>query len=111
MWGRDGHLLECPSLATGLSRRAETPRLCVPASQRVCRDQQELYRRTDGVFVDPLDACMSRTGLGPRSSGNSSWPRSAASACGLPLGVLLERLGELLLAHVRAALDAGVLGV
>src|SRR3954447_13411030 len=30
---------------------------------------------------------------------------------GLPLGVLLERLCELLLAHVRAALDAGLLGV
>src|SRR3954451_11242627 len=29
----------------------------------------------------------------------------------LPLGVLLERLGKLLLGHVRAALDAGLLGV
>jgi hypothetical protein len=36
---------------------------------------------------------------------------STTGARGFPLGVLLERLGEPLLARVRAALDAGLLGV
>ena len=87
------------------------PWLCVPASRRVCRDQQELYRPTDWLFVESLDTCMSAAGLRPVGSGNLCGPGSATGARGLPLGVLLERLGELLLAHVRAALDAGLLGV
>src|SRR4051794_24975498 len=47
-----------------LSRR--DPWLCVPASRRVCRDQQELYRPTDGLFVDDLDAYTSSAGLETR---------------------------------------------
>src|SRR3954449_2200601 len=96
---------------TGNRLSQRDPWLCVPASRRVCRDQQELYRPTDWLFVARLDACMSTAGLATRGSGKVCQPRSAASACGLPLRVLLERLGKLLLGHVRAALDAGLLGV